>query len=163
MDRDQLPGQDARIDAADLGEAQQAHPTMPVTIRPMASMWAESSMRGRGSGAVPRRKPCRLPRRLMVSSSTSGRQASAITLRTGASWPERPGKESNCLRNGVISVMCVLGSMVQRMVTGSRPEIQAGWAAWGEGKGGVSVGGGGVAVAVGGGRVAVGVKVEVGV
>ena len=57
----------------------------PVTIMPMASMWAASSRLGRGSGPLPRFRPCRLPRRLVVVSSTSGCQAASIKRRTGAS------------------------------------------------------------------------------
>jgi hypothetical protein len=62
-------------------------------------------MRGRGSGPLPRFKPCKLPRRLVLNSSVDGRQASSIKERMGPSWPERPGAEIKDFKNGTNSVM----------------------------------------------------------
>src|SRR3990172_9453360 len=76
-----------------------------VTSRPIASMCAARRMLGRGSGAVPRFSACRLPNRLMLTSSARGRQAASIRLRIGASCPERPGAEIKDLRSESNSVI----------------------------------------------------------
>ena len=59
--------------------------TTLVTMSPMASIWAAIRMVCLGSGAWPRFKPCRLPRRLVVSSSVTGSQADWMISRVDPS------------------------------------------------------------------------------
>jgi len=73
-------------------------PVWLVTIIPIASMWAARSRLGRGWAWEPRLKACRLPRRLVESSSHSGAHSASINWRTGASCPESPGAEINAFR-----------------------------------------------------------------
>ena len=81
----QLTRQDARVDPADFGEAQEAI-LDAVTIRPMASMWVDKQQPRAGFGAAAFAQAVQAAQRLTESSSTSGRQASAIsTSRTGSS------------------------------------------------------------------------------
>ena len=78
---------------------------IPATISPMASMWAASIMDGRGSVPEPFLKPCTDPRRLRLSSSTSGCHSASIRRAAGASCPESPGTESKDFKNERVFVI----------------------------------------------------------
>jgi hypothetical protein len=77
----------------------------PVTINPMASIWAASKMLGRGSGPVPRFKACKLPKGLSLISSTNGCHAFLITSLAGVSYPDNPGNEISFLSVSLSSVI----------------------------------------------------------
>jgi hypothetical protein len=62
-------------------------------------------MPGRGSAPLPRFNACRLPRRLVLVSSTNGCQASWIIWRTGASRPDSPGWDIKFFRKDCKSIV----------------------------------------------------------
>ena len=78
-----------------------------VTIKPIASIWAASRMRGRGSGASPAFEPVQAAHAADCQLVHQRAPGSAITSRTGSSKAESPGSEISCFKKGFSSIWVV--------------------------------------------------------